>query len=65
VVGDEPGLVSADGRESVEAPIGTRIRIRPSNRPVRFVRRGDGEPFLTRVRDKFGLAGDPEYDGEE
>lgn len=62
VVGEEPALVSADGRESVEAPIGTRIRIRPSNRPARFVRRGDGQPFLTRVREKFGLPGDPSDD---
>jgi NAD+ kinase len=62
VVGDEPALISADGRESVEIPVGTRIRIRPSNRPARFVRRDDGEPFLTRVRDKFGLPGDPAAD---
>jgi len=65
VVGDEPALVSADGRESVEAPIGTRIRIRPSNRPARFVRRDDGQPFLTRVREKFGLPGDPGEASEE
>ncbi len=27
VVGDEPGLLSADGRESVELPVGSRARI--------------------------------------
>ncbi|MEX0983479.1 MAG: NAD(+)/NADH kinase [Actinomycetota bacterium] len=64
VVGDEPGLVSADGRESEEVPVGTRVRIRTSSRPVRFVRRGDGEPFLQRVREKFDLPGDPGEDGD-
>ena len=59
VVGDESGVISADGRESVEVPVGTRIRIGVSDRPARFVRRGDGVDFLTRVREKFGLPGDP------
>jgi NAD+ kinase len=59
VVGDEPGLVSADGRETQEVPVGTKVRIRASSRPVRFVRRGDGGPFLQRVREKFGLPDDP------
>jgi hypothetical protein len=27
VVGDEPGLLSADGRESVELPVGSRVLI--------------------------------------
>jgi NAD+ kinase len=60
VVGEEPGLVSADGRGSIEVPVGTRVRIRPSNRPARFVRRNDAGGFLTRVREKFGLPGDPD-----
>jgi NAD+ kinase len=60
VVGDEPGLVSADGRETQEVPVGTRVRIHAAPHPVRFVRRGDGEPFLQRVREKFGLPGDPD-----
>ncbi len=60
VVGDEPGLVSADGRESHEIPVGSRVRIRASNRPVRFVRRPGGERFLARVREKFDLPGDPD-----
>ena len=59
VVGDEPGLVSADGRATQEVPVGTRVTIRASSRPVRFVRRPGGEPFLQRVREKFGLPGDP------
>jgi NAD+ kinase len=60
VMGEEPALLSADGRETVEVPVGTRIRIRASNRPARFVRRDDGSSFLPRVREKFGLPGDPE-----
>jgi NAD+ kinase len=59
VVGDEPGLVSADGRETQEIPVGTEVRIRASNRPARLVRRDDAPGFLTRVRDKFDLPGDP------
>jgi NAD kinase len=59
VVGDEPGLVSADGRETQEIPVGTEVRIRASNRLARFVRRDDAAGFLTRVRDKFDLPGEP------
>ena len=60
VMGDEPGLLSADGRESLELPLGSRIRIRASTRPARLVRRGGAPPFLTLVREKFGLPGDPD-----
>jgi NAD+ kinase len=59
VVGDEPGLLSADGRESVELPVGSRARIGAAERPARLVRRPDAPPFLSRVRDKFELPGDP------
>jgi NAD+ kinase len=55
VVGDEPGLLSADGRESVELPVGGRVRIAAAVRPARLVRRDDAPPFLTRVREKFDL----------
>ncbi len=55
VVGDEAGLLSADGRESVELPVGGRVRIAAAGRPARLVRREDAAPFLTRVRDKFDL----------
>jgi len=60
VVGEEPGLVSADGRESQEVPVGIGVRIKSSNRPARFVRRRDGASFLPRVREKLGLPGDDE-----
>jgi NAD+ kinase len=59
VVGEEPGLLSADGRGTVELPVGTRVRIRASDRPARFVRRSAPEPFLERVREKFDLPDDP------
>jgi NAD+ kinase len=55
VVGDEAGLLSADGRESVELPVGARVRIAAADRPARLVRRDGAPPFLTRVREKFDL----------
>jgi NAD+ kinase len=58
VRGDEPGLLSADGRESLELPVGSRIRIRASTRPARLVRREGAPGFLTLVREKFGLPGE-------
>jgi NAD+ kinase len=64
VVGDEPGLLSADGRESVELPVGGRARIGAAERPARLVRRAGARPFLTRVRDKFELPGEP-TDGDD
>jgi NAD+ kinase len=60
VRGDEPGLLSADGRESLELPVGSRIRIRASGRPARLVRRDGAPGFLTLVRQKFGLPGEPD-----
>jgi NAD+ kinase len=65
VVGDELGILSADGREGTELPIGSRIRIRAAPRPARFVVRDDGPGFLARVRDKFDLPGDPDVGGED
>ena len=63
VVGDEPGLLSADGRTSVELPVGGAVQIGRAERPARFVRRPDASPFVTRVREKFDLPGDPD-DGD-
>jgi NAD+ kinase len=62
VVGEEPGLLSADGRDAIELPVGSAVRIRRADRPARFVRRPDAAPFVTRVRDKFDLPGDPRDD---
>ena len=61
VVGDEPGLLSADGRETIEMPVGTRLRIGAADRPSLFVRRDDAAGFLTRVREKFGLPGTTDH----
>jgi NAD+ kinase len=62
VMGDESGVLSADGRQSIELPVGSRVRIRRSSRPARMVRRGDAPGFLSLVRDKFGLPGDEDED---
>jgi NAD+ kinase len=59
VVGEETGLLSADGRESLELPVGARVLIRAADRPARLVRRDDAPSFLSLVREKFGLPGDP------
>ncbi|MFN8232819.1 MAG: NAD(+)/NADH kinase [Actinomycetota bacterium] len=57
VIGDEAGLLSADGRESVELSVGARVRIAAAAHPARLVRRDDAPAFLTRVREKFDLPG--------
>jgi NAD+ kinase len=55
VEGDESGILSADGRASIELPVGSTVRIRASSRSARMVRRADAPGFLSLVRDKFGL----------
>ena len=65
VMGDESGVLSADGRQSIELPVGSRVRIRRSSRPARMVRRGDAPGFLSLVRDKFGLPGDEDEDAPD
>jgi NAD+ kinase len=60
VVGEEPGVVSADGRETVELPVGSEVTVRAAPRRARFVRPVGGQRFLDRVRDKFDLPGDPD-----
>ena len=62
VMGEESGILSADGRESVELPVGSRVRIRASSRPAALVRRDDAPGFLSLVREKFGLPGDDDDD---
>jgi NAD+ kinase len=57
VLGEEAGLLTADGRGSVELPVGTRVRIGAAPRPSRFVRRVDAPAFHELVRGKFGLPG--------
>jgi len=64
VLGEETGLLSADGRESLELGVGSRVRIGAAARPARFVRRDDAPAFVELVRGKFGLPGpDGEREG--
>ena len=60
VEGEERGLLSADGRQSVELPVGARIAIAKAPRSARLVRRDDHPDFLALVREKFELPGSPE-----
>jgi NAD+ kinase len=57
VLGDEPGLLSADGRQGQELPVGAEVRIEPAERPVRLVRRHDSASFFALLREKFSLPG--------
>jgi NAD+ kinase len=64
VVGDEEGLLSADGRESLELPVGASVRIGRAPNPARMVRPHDVPDFHALVREKFGLPGeDPGHVG--
>lgn len=64
VVGDEDGLLSADGRESLELPVGASVRIGRAPNPARMVRPHDVPDFHALVREKFGLPGeDPGHVG--
>jgi NAD+ kinase len=57
VVGEEAGLISADGRESLELPVGARVRIGAASHGARLVRPDGAPPFHELVREKFGLPG--------
>ncbi|MFM7719444.1 MAG: NAD(+)/NADH kinase [Actinomycetota bacterium] len=59
VVGEEPGLLSADGRPSLELPVGSSVRIARAERPALLARGADSPTFPARIREKFGLPGDP------
>lgn len=59
VQGEEPGLLSADGRPALELPLGCRVAIRRSDRPVRLLRRREGESFYAKLRRKFSLPPGP------
>ena len=56
-VGALTGLLSADGRESLELPVGSRVRIGAAPNPARFVRPEGAPAFFELVRDKFDLPG--------
>ena len=57
VLGDEAAVVSADGRASLEVPVGSRVRIGRSRRIARFVRLDDAPTLPELVRRKFDLPG--------
>jgi NAD+ kinase len=52
---NEAGLLSTDGRESLDVPVGSRVRVRASDRPAKVVRPADSESFYRRVRERFSL----------
>jgi NAD+ kinase len=60
---DEPGLLSADGRQGPELPVGARVRVRKADRPARILRRKRPEPFYSLLRRKFSLPVDPTAGG--
>ncbi|MFN2589459.1 MAG: NAD(+)/NADH kinase [Actinomycetota bacterium] len=58
VTGEEPGLLSADGRPGLELPVGSTVRIERSDQPARLLRRPDSPTFFALLREKFSLPGD-------
>jgi NAD+ kinase len=57
VLGEEPGLLSADGRPGLELPVSSSVRIEPAERPARLVRRDGSPSFFRLLREKFSLPG--------
>src|SRR6266508_2769005 len=49
VRGEEPGLLSADGLESLPLPVGSRVRIRAADEPARVVLPPESQGFFLRV----------------
>jgi NAD+ kinase len=58
VLGEEPAILSADGRPGVELPVGARVRLRRADRPARLVRRDAAPAFFALLREKFSLPGE-------
>jgi NAD+ kinase len=59
VRGDEPGLLSADGREGLPLPVGARVEVHRADRPARLLRRKRAESFYSLLRRKFSLPAEP------
>jgi NAD+ kinase len=57
VVGDEPGILSADGRESLELPVGAAVEIGAAEYSSKLVKRNEGPSFFDLVKEKFELPG--------
>jgi NAD+ kinase len=58
VMGEEPALLSADGRPPLELPVGGQVRIERAERPARLVRRDGSPSFFSLLREKFSLPGE-------
>lgn len=58
VVGEEPAILSADGRPGLELPVGSRVRIRRSHRPARLIRGARSPGFFALLSEKFSLPGE-------
>src|SRR5688500_8880303 len=59
VRGQDPGLLSADGRPARELPVGSRVHIGRAEHPARLLRRKDSESFYSLLRRKFSLPAGP------
>jgi NAD+ kinase len=59
VRGQEPGLLSADGRPARELPVGSRVHIGRAEHPARLLRRKASESFYSLLRRKFSLPAGP------
>jgi NAD+ kinase len=57
VLGEEPGLLSADGRPGLEVPVGSAVRIERAQHPAILVRRQGAPGFFAVLREKFSLPG--------
>lgn len=57
VLGEEPGLLSADGRPGLALPVGASVRIEPAEQPALLVRRDGSPSFFRLLREKFSLPG--------
>ena len=58
VRGDEPGVLSADGRPGLEMPVGSRVRIESAEHRVKLVRREKSPSFWALLGEKFSLPGE-------
>lgn len=59
IQGEEPGILAADGRRSLELPVGSRVRIHRAEHPARLLRRRETESFYAKLRRKFSLPAGP------
>ncbi len=55
VLGEEPGLLAADGRGALGLPVGSRVRIRRAEQPARLLRKKGTGSFYAKLRRKFSL----------